>query len=86
MRNLNYVVLISSNVELNDFSVNKVEALNGFQPNPDGIHIEYNESRRKFRVTLSEEYMDKNNIPMIFLSKHAISKVKEYIEENNLNG
>ena len=53
---------------------------------PEGIDIKYNENRRKFKVVVSDAYLDQNNIPTIFLGKHIISKIKEYIEENNLNG
>ena len=79
-----YELIISSNVELNDFVISSNKSMRGRLP--EGIDIKYNENKRKFKVTVSDIYLDQNNIPTIFIGKHVISKVKEYIEENKLNG
>lgn len=79
-----YELIISSNVELTEFVISSNKSMRGSLP--EGINIKYNENRRKFKVVVSDAYLDQNNIPAIFLGKHVISKIKEYIEENNLNG
>ena len=85
MRNLVYEVIIRSNVELNDFTPSKVEVVNPFQPMEEGISIKFNKNNCKFKVSMTEKYMDDNGIPMIFMSKYAIEKVKEYIKEKDLH-
>ncbi len=85
MRNLVYEVIIKSNIELNEFVPSKVEVVNMPIPIEEGISIKFNKNNCKFKVSMTEQYMDENGIPMIFRSKYAIEKVKEYIKEKDLH-
>lgn len=85
MRNLVYEVIIKSNIELNEFVPSKVEVVNIVIPLDEGISVKFNKNNCKFKVSMTEQYMDENGIPMIFMSKYAIEKVKEYIKEKDLH-